>query len=216
MKKAQQKLILGIVIGIIVLGAIGALYYNYNEGQKTITGQAIADLERQLEEQGELTSEQERQLEELAEVTCRDVQIPYDAQESYTEQEPYSDEECNNINLVYKLKRGSCISYKDNLIFDDEPARYDCTVSNLDSSGGNFIIKIGFTMGSQKLINSKNKYIYPQSEYTFYAEEMAEIDTCSCYMESVPTKQECETITKYKTVIKYRTVTKYKTETVCE
>ncbi|GAF71621.1 unnamed protein product, partial [marine sediment metagenome] len=85
MKKGQQKLILGIVMSIIFLGIIGIVYYNYNEEQKTITGRAIADLESQLEEQGKLTAEQERQLEELAEVTCRDVQIPYDAQESYTE-----------------------------------------------------------------------------------------------------------------------------------
>ena len=216
MKKAQQKSILAIIIGIIVLGTIGLLYYNYNEGQKAITGQAIADLERQLEEQGELTSEQERQLEELAEVTCRDVQVPYDAQESYTEQEPYSDEECNNLNLIYKKEEGSCRQYQDNLIFEDEPAKYDCTISNLDNKAGTFSMEIGFFIDGQQIGETQNKYIYPQSSETFYIEKMAEIDSCYCSLKKLPTKQECETVTKYKTVINYRTVTKYRTETVCD
>ena len=213
MKNKGQIEIIAVAAIILILVVGGGFYYN---NKKNITGQTINELKDLLEEQGELTAEQERELEELAEVTCKDVQVPYDAQEEYTEQEPYTDDECENINLEYKLERGSCLGYKDNLIFDDEPARHDCTVSNLDSVGGNFIIKIGFSMGEQQLINSQGKYIYPQSENTFYAEEMAEIDTCSCSMETIPTKTICETVTKYNTVKKYRTVTKYRTETVCE
>ncbi|MBA7676589.1 hypothetical protein ES703_84833 [subsurface metagenome] len=212
MEQGTKYLILGITLGVIVIGIFIGSYIN----NKNITANTIRNLERQLEEQGQLTEEQERQLEELAKVECKDVQIPYDAQEAYTEQEPYSKEVCENINLLYKLDKGSCIQYKDNLIFEDEPAKYSCTITNLGDSAGTFSVKIGFTVGGQKLLNSQNKYIYPSSSHTFYAEEMAKIENCWCYEENIPTKQECETITEYKTVTKYRTITKYRTETVCE
>ena len=205
-----------IAIGIIALIVIGGGYYLYNEEQKSITGQAIADLERQLEEQGKLTNEQERQLEKLAQVKCRDVQVPYEDQEAYTEQEPYSDEVCNNIDLVYKRETGSCRQYVDNLFASDEPAKYDCTISNFDDTAGTFSMEIGFNIDGQRIVETQSKYIYPQSSETFYAQKMAEIESCTCSVTNVPQKQECEIVTKYNIVTKYRTITKYKTETVCE
>ena len=38
----------------------------------------------------------------IKENTCRDVQVPYNETEYYTETEPYTDNICDNINMVYK------------------------------------------------------------------------------------------------------------------
>lgn len=212
MNKASTKLAIGIILAVIVCTTFLALYLNH----KSITTNAISNLERQLEEQGELTTEQEKQLEELAKVTCKEIQVPYDAQESYTEQEPYSDEVCENVNLIYKKENGNCVQYSDKFFADDKPASYSCTITNLDTHGGVFSVEMGFVIDGQNLVETQNKYIYPQSYEIFYAQKMAYVDNCICYITSIPTKQECETITRYRPVTMYRTVTKYRTETICE
>ncbi|MEK6897947.1 MAG: hypothetical protein AABX28_01165 [Nanoarchaeota archaeon] len=206
-----------IIIAVVVLGIFGAVYYFYNEDQKSITANTISELERQLEEQGQLTDEQERQLEELAQVTCKEVQVPYDAQEAYTEQEPYADEVCENIALAYNKIDNYCTNFDDNILFDDEPAKYSVTINNLDSeNGGWFYADIGFYIGEQVVKESQQEYIYPSSSATFYTERMSYIESCYFTITELPEKQECETVTKYQTITKYRTITKYKTETVCE
>ncbi len=211
-KDTKIALLLGGIFVLIVIVVIISISIN----NKNITANTIADLEKKLDEQGELTAEQEAKLEELAKVTCKEVQVPYDAQEAYTEQEPYTEEVCDNLNLIYKKDTGSCMQYDDNFFSEDEPAKYDCTITNLDNQAGTFFMEIGFYMDGQKIVETQNKYIYPQSSGTFYTEKMAYIDSCYCSVTSIPTKQECEMVTKYKTVTKYRTVTKYKTETICE
>lgn len=216
MNKQGVSILTGIIIALVVLGVSGIVYYNYNENQKTITANTIKDLEQKLEEQGELTKEQERQLEELAQVTCKEVQVPYDALEEYTEQEPYAEDVCEDINIIYKKDNGACIQYKDNFFADDEPARYDCTITNLDNQAGTFYMEIGFYISGQKITEVQNKYVYPQSSQTFSIQKMAQIDSCYCVITSIPTKQECETITNYRTIVKTRTITKYRTETLCE
>lgn len=257
-KNGFAPILVYIIISVVVLGGIGGGVYFYNQ-EKSITGQAINDLKSQLEEQNkileeqtELTAEQQAkaeaekeklasQIEELSKETCKDVQVPYDAQETYTEKEPYSktetyyesepyvEEVCNNIPLAYNTQSGSCIQYQDNFFANDEPAKYSYTINNLDSaSGGTFIVDIGFYIGGQLIKEEQSQYIYPSSSKTFYAEKMATIDSCYFNVKVIPTKQVCEDVTKYhdvqktrqvtdyKTVTKTRTVTKYKTETVCE
>ena len=209
-----QALIVGLLLVLVIVGSVSLIFYN---NQKTITSNAIKNLEDQLEEQGQLTNEQERELEELAKVTCKDVQVPYDAKEEYTEKEPYSDEVCEDIPLAYNKVKNYCSNYVDNLIFEDEPAKYSITVNNLDpEKGGIFIADIGFIIDGQTVKTEQRVLIEPQSSHSFYAEQMAEVDNCHFNIKEVPTKQECETVTKYKSVTKYRTITKYRTETICE
>lgn len=211
------KVFIGLVVLFAVFSIFGTSYYLNIKEQNAITANTISDLQKELDEQGQLTAEQEIQLEQLAQVTCKDVQVPYDAQESYTEQEPYSAEECEFIDLAYNKVNNYCTDYVDNTFFADEPAEYSVTINNLDSeNGGTFIVDIGFNINGQPVKQSKSQYIYPASSATFYAEQMAEIDNCYFVVTNLPQKQVCETVTKYNTVTKYRTVTKYKTETVCE
>ena len=159
---------------------------------------------------------------------CKDVQVPYEVQEEYikteyyTETVPYTDEECENEYLTYKLERGSCVQRVDRLLGEDKSAKYDCTITNLDNERGLFTIRIGFNIEGQQLEETQEGYIYPQSSKTFYIERDALIDGCYCSEQSIPTKRICKEVTKYKEVQRekqttaYRPVTKYKTEQKCD
>lgn len=143
--KKNSSVFIIILVSVIVLSLICTGVYMNNK-QRIITGNTINNLEEQilkqnniLEEQEKLTEEQkieaevvkkelESQIEELAKVTCKDIEVPYDAKEEYTEQEPYSkteeyyesepyvEEECEMVALTYS-KTGdgwdysSCIDY---------------------------------------------------------------------------------------------------------
>lgn len=45
-----------VIISVVVLGILGGSYYAYNENQKSITANAINELEQKLKGQGELTA----------------------------------------------------------------------------------------------------------------------------------------------------------------
>jgi hypothetical protein len=148
--------------------------------------------------------------------TCKDVQIPYDYLEEYSETVPYTDKECEQQRLVYKRDEGTCLQRKDNFFSADEPAKYDCTMTNLDTEGGVFSIRIGFNVNGQQLEETQSRYIYPQSSEKFTIERDATITSCYCIEENTPTKQVCRDVTKYRDVIKTRTVTRYRMEQQCE
>ena len=158
---------------------------------------------------------------------CKNVQIPYESQEEYlkteyyTETVPYTDTECESKLLVYKVQKGSCVNREDNFFADDEPAKYSCTITNLDNEGGQFSMRIGFNVNGQQLEETQSRYIYPQSSETFRIERDASIQNCYC-AENVPTKQVCRDVIKYqeiqreRQVTAYKPVTKYRTEQKCE
>lgn len=148
-------------------------------------------------------------------IVCRDAQVPYDYQEEYTETVPYTDQECESRELVYKKDTGSCIQRDDNFFADDVPAKYSCTITNLDTEAGTFSMKIGFNVNGEQLFETQQKYIYPQSSESFSVSRDASISSCFCSETSIPTKQVCRDVIKYKDVAKYRTITKYKTEQQC-
>ena len=144
------------------------------------------------------------------------LQIPYEDQEEYlkteyyTESVPYTDQECEERNVIYKKERGECKDRVSGFFgLGDQPARYSCTITNLDTEGGAFSMEIGFNVGSQKLTTTQNKYIYPQSSEIFTYETDAAIDSCFC-AEDVPTKTVCHDVTKYREVQRERQVTAYR------
>jgi hypothetical protein len=144
---------------------------------------------------------------------CKDVQVPYNDIEYYTESEPYTDQECQTKNLVYKVEYKQCSPY---LLF--VPAKSIITVTNLDNeNGGTFTFWVGFKLKDGNQIGKEtSQYIYPASSADFsYESNNADIDTCNYNSISIPTKQVCQYVTKFREVQKSRTVVKYKTETQC-
>lgn len=158
--------------------------------------------------------------------SCSDVQVPYQEQEEYVKTEyyietvPYTDKECEAKYLTYKVEKGTCSNRKDNFFASDEPAKFDCTITNLDSEAGTFGMTIGFMVNGQKLEETQTNYIYPQSSEKFSISRDASVTSCYC-AEQVPTKQVCRDVIKSRDVQRerqvtaYRPVTKYKTEQQC-
>ncbi len=147
-------------------------------------------------------------------VVCKEVQVPYDYLEEYQETVPYTDRECENQKLSYKVERGECLQRVDRFLYEDEPAKYSCVIYNLDEVGGTFGITIGFKVEGQVLEETQSKYIYAQSSNTFTVSRDATVESCYC-QEEVPTKQVCRDVTRYKEVTKTRTVVRYRNEEQC-
>ena len=188
--KGQVQIIAGILI-LLVIG-VGTFYFiDRSNAQKTITANAIANLENQLDEQGQLTIDQKRELEELKQVTCRDVQVPYDDLEYYTEQEPYIDTVCENEYLVKSIENfdylgdtclqeeeecidyflGVCTNKKTYCV--KKTASCSLDLRNLDSQeGGTWKIKFDIKDSSKTIIKSSevSEYLYPQTTETIYGE----------------------------------------------
>ena len=148
---------------------------------------------------------------------CREVQVPYEAQEEYSEQEPYIDTSCEYKDYVYAIENQK-VSKEGGML----KLEYDFV--NRDNE------KFFFKGGATWIINNEVVYfkdydpetccnyeVYPGSRVTVtkYFENPSAQQT-GRYNVVVPQKQVCEEVTRYRTTTKYRTVTKYRTETQCE
>ena len=173
--------------------------------------------------------------------SCRDVQVPYEAQEAYTEQEPYTDKEC--VSKEYDAKGGYIfVDTKGNEIKSNwliyglfmtengvEKPNTDTVqkyyVTNYESKLGSFGIRINYVGNDNKYIES---FLYHTIEVGPKETETGNIAYSGLWTNKPgrangfyisldkPTFDECSTITKYRTATKYRTTTKYKTETKCD
>jgi len=197
MKKAQQKILIGVLV-VIIIGAIVLVVIGSNSN---ITGEAIKSFEGDNQQ------------------SCNEVEIPYEDQEEYlkteyyTETVPYED----RIPLQYgdslldERSCGSLTNYK---------KCFDVAVMNLDTVGGIFAISCNFRTLKRELYDSKSLYVKPGNTETFncVADVNLGEDVELTYDVTPPTKS----VTKYKDmqrerqVTAYRLVTKYKTEIVCE
>lgn len=142
--------------------------------------------------------------------------ISYTEQEEYIDEEcssvPYTDRECEDKRLVYSKTDIKC--YRGGLIGDW--INSECTINNLDTEGGTFSVSIGVFIKGKAVGEVQQKYLYPQTSYTFKYPLKADADSCYCNEVDIPTKQVCRDVTKYrevcKSVRKYRPVTKYRQE----
>jgi hypothetical protein len=155
--------------------------------------------------------------------------------ETYQEQEPYTDQECQQVpyldtkceqkKLSYKVEGVWCISceplcYNSILHFYTTP-EYRVKITNLDTEyGGTFSINLGFydSEGVFRAVQ-RSTYLQPSSSAELVTSDVSVIGFGSCAWKeiSVPTKQVCTQFTNYRqdcnSVTKYRTVTK--TKEVC-
>ena len=169
--------------------------------------------------------------------------------EIYTEKVPYIDQECENKKLSYKVENfkpdskcinfdercweeyklfGGCKHYESYCVKKEIYTPLDIT--NLDSEKGSWILQYSlFTNGNLKETYNKDIFLYPsetkKETHTFILSGEEEVNkklTAYWKILSVPTKQVCTDVTKYKDeqksreIIKYRPVIKYRTEQVCE
>ena len=186
-------IIFAIILGVIAFGVVFSVSLSQNSNSET--------------------SSQNQETQK----SCSDVQVPYDYLETYTDTEPYTTQDCQNINLVYRKDTGKCIGkYNGILGIGGNPASFDCTISNLDSQGATFSLDIGFNVQGQPLHESQSKFIYPQQSATFSITRDSATDSCFCNEINIPTKQVCHDVIEYRDVQKQRTVTKYRTEQKCE
>ena len=84
---------------------------------------------------------------------CEKIYISYEEQEKYNEQEPYQEKECEETEIIYTKIPESCTQ------------DYSCEVNNLDTKGGNFIIRIGFETEEGKVETIQTEYIGEQQYY---------------------------------------------------
>lgn len=162
---------------------------------------------------------------------CKDVQVPYNAQETYYEKEPYTTQECNNRYL-----QASQVSFYVNYGKDTTCTKHDfwgrciemnvycvLTVRNIDTKAGTWtydmIVKNTDLMNEQDL-GTQSAYLSPTVDRTItWAYNTNRVDdhfTCYYTITSTPQVTECKDVIKYRDVAKTRTVTKYNTERQCE
>ncbi len=132
---------------------------------------------------------------------------PYEATETYSEQEPYTDTECHNEPLGHNEEQTVC---DDSGFWND--AHISVRVNNLDTNnGGSFSIWLGFNLQTGGTTGGTfSQYIQAGSSYTFSYTSSADTNGCTYHMTSIPSKEICEQVIKYRDVQKTRTVTKYR------
>ncbi|MFP4112404.1 MAG: hypothetical protein ACLFPQ_01715 [Candidatus Woesearchaeota archaeon] len=146
---------------------------------------------------------------------CKVVDVPYDAQEAYTEREPYQATEEYQVKMKFEVVDRSKSTFLRGL---DVWAKGIVSVRNVDDQTGRFSVKQTFkTLNDQSTLSS-TKYIMPGEIVEF--EEIYDIDLGEDFSLSsiviAPEKTMTRTVTKYRDITKYRTVTKYKKEEICE
>ncbi len=228
------------ILAVVIILAFVALFGNTENSRATQSGST--------ENSGATQSNYNQQPQnQQPQKICRDVQVPYDYLEQYSETVPYTDRVCESKNLPYstdgfvQMPKDECTATgcKDPILFGMICTNNFCTdrtvscssgVKNLDSEeSGVFGITFRFSqVGTGSTIKTEyvSESIYPQTRKEVTATtkiQSSGVDgdankdiTCSGQITTVPTKQVCRDVTKYKEVTKTRTVTRYRTENKCE
>jgi hypothetical protein len=218
----QNILIIG---GIIILAIVAIVAFTNNSS----TGNAISNLNS--EKVCKEVQVPYDYIEEYQET------VPYTDTECETKNLAYNVENfvmdyntCNEYqDICNKYILGIC---SDKTTFCvDKSVSCSLDLRNLDTEEqGSWTIRFSFyeTGTTNLIIDSKDviQFLYPQTTKTFTGISRIQSEgvdgdankqiTCSYIRETIPTKQICKDVTKYKEVTKTRTVTRYRTEEKCE
>jgi len=169
------------------------------------------------------------------------IVVPYNAYEIEYESVPYEERVCNNLNLKYAIEWGdtttrclseicdehrqycieknfwgNCIEYGETCVHSvcTLYKRYcEVKIKNVDDEAGTWGINVYSNIeGSKKFITTKNQYIQPTKEKTFYWEfkyNPQEDVYCDYDINKIPQKRICEDKIKYKEVGKAKNIIKY-------
>ena len=139
---------------------------------------------------------------------------PYEGQEEYVETEEYTDEECTQIPYRYSIsgERQKTRSMDTYQAFIGE-----FYVKNEEDIPGDFSFKYHFLTSKELdvIVGPTRKKTIPSGETIYFglsysAKEGEELATGNYVEHEIPTKKNCETVTKERNITKYRTVTKYR------
>lgn len=144
----------------------------------------------------------------------KEIQVPYETQETYIEREPYTYTYYENVPIKYTIKEQSCNCCPIRILGGTV---CPCiTIKNIDDTGGYFAVTSYIYKGGTTYQASKNIYIHPDNEEKFQFEySVGWFETPSCNFNiQEPTKQIEKQEIRYREVEKTRTVTKLRTEIV--
>tara|TARA_Y100000310_G_C20586634_1_gene765759 strand:- start:539 stop:1153 length:615 start_codon:yes stop_codon:yes gene_type:complete len=200
--KKGQEVMIAFVGAIVIIIAIIGIWFFFNGG---ITGQAV-----------NLNSGEGNSLKLINPIQkCRDVQVPYEVTETYSDQEPYQGFKDSIVDLKYSHFGEGRASYSE--LFN---VRYKgiVTVKNVDSETGYFTVEMKFKTLDGIVMKSTGGYVQSgeSREFNIYYDIDVGEDVDFSYNVNPGTKTITSPVTKYRTVTKTRTVTKYKTEEVCD
>ena len=146
---------------------------------------------------------------------CREISEPYETIEEYTEQEPYTEEQCEYQDYNYEIEDVTSTRVGDNV-------RLEYDVVNRDTE------VIEFRGGADWVLGESAVYerFDPKVCCQYTVEPGSRITVKRVYEDApnglkgvpnviMPQREVCGTVTKYRTVTKNRTVTKYRNKTVC-
>lgn len=171
--------------------------------------------------------------------SCQNV--PYEGQEEYLKTEyysetvPYTEQVCENKELVYSLTDfknvGNCIQYQERCIdyllgICTEKEKFcvkkevssSLNIKNLDNERGKWIVQFSYSLdGVDQDQQTLSLPLFPEEKrltgvlWTIQGEENNKKDDRYGYkIVSEPTKQVCRDVTKYKEVERSREVTAYR------
>lgn len=230
LKFTKPHIIILVICGLMVLGLLGAVVYNYYTSTYSNT---------EYDDGGYIPQEQTK--------NCRDVQVPYQDTETYSEQEaytkteyytervPYTDKECESKELTYSItdfvSSGSCVQQEERCIkyilgLCTQKETYCITkyvdvslnLRNLDTERGNWGIRFNqFLDGQASNSIDTSTFLYPQTSesvsrrFTISGEtDCKKRNTYSYSVTSTPKKQVCRDVIKYKDEQRTRQVTAYR------
>ena len=172
---------------------------------------------------------------------CRDIQVPYEDIEYYTESESYVDETCipkfmdGELGKFYEFNGEEMETTKTLTVINEEtrnePIKY--YVENFENRAGTFEVYAlfmekcdggycGLTSPSTKPILIDTFKVNANSRKIAYFYIDSILDKIPAGADAIlldedgEEYQDCGEVTKYRNVEKSRTVTKYRTETRCE
>lgn len=195
-----RNLILGIVIGVIIIGAIFMIYNSSINNSTSSFG-----------------SQDSSSQSENSKNSCRDIEVPYQDTETYIDQEAYQDLEYYD----YYLKLEKILAYTQERLevlgrglYDE--ARVD--IKNIDNIGEWVTVTFYWKTISKEWEDTDRQFIEPGETIRFisvYDKDAGE-DTTFSYTYKSDAIEKSKYVTKYRDVQKTRAVTKYKTETQCD
>jgi hypothetical protein len=160
---------------------------------------------------------------------CKEVQVPFLAEEDYVESVPYSEQECALKSFVYSASNFSfssseCLQQTETYCLN---RKVTCSIvlTNFEEERGTLAVDFTFYPKGSNISygkSSSSQFIYPKTSSIILgtyniqvSEPFNATHECAYNITYEPKKQTCQAVTKYKDVNRTKTITEYRTEQIC-